>query len=225
MVMSARDAVSEEAKKALETLCGNYWYPLYAFLRRSGNPSRDAENLTREFFSGLLQNEGLALPERGHGRFRTFLIMALKRFLAKEGDRSTQNEKGLQLAPLDLHEAEARYLADPAISWPAEALYERRWALALLDQTMTRLRGEYENGGRADDFSRLKEYLTAERGAIPYAKIAREIGTSEGAARVAVHRLQKRFRALFHAVVADTVFAAEEVEAEVRYVVELLGRL
>ena len=127
--------------------------------------------------------------------------------------------------PLDALCAEERYLADPAPTLPPDHLYEKRWALTLLDQAMARLRAEYERDGRGADFSRLKEFLTAERGAIPYGEIARCIGASEGAARVAVHRLRKRFREIFRATVADTVSDAADVDGEMRYVAEVLGRV
>jgi RNA polymerase sigma-70 factor (ECF subfamily) len=127
--------------------------------------------------------------------------------------------------PLDTKFAEECYLADSGPALSADHLYERRWALTLLDQAMKRLRAEYENDDRGGDFARLKEYLTAERGAIPYEEIARVLGTSEGAARVAVHRLRKRFREVFRVTVADTVSSEKDVDAEVRYVVEVLGRV
>ena len=225
--MTARDKTSAESAAALESLCKGYWYPLYAFVRRLGNSPHDAQDLTQEFFARLLQKDWLDAVERERGRFRSFLIMALKRFLANEWDkaRSAKRGGGQVFVPLDAQCAEARYLADPAPTLPADHLYERRWALALLDEAMARLRGEYERAGRGDDFARLKEYLTAERGAIPYAKIAAEMGTSEGAARIAVHRLRKRFREVFRAAVADTVSTPEDLDAEVRYVVEVLARV
>jgi RNA polymerase sigma-70 factor (ECF subfamily) len=227
VVMTARDDVSPESAEALETLCKGYWFPLYAFVRRMGYSAHDAQDLTQEFFARLLQKEWLHAAERDRGRFRSFLIMVLKRFLANERDKMTAEKRGggQVLVPIDADLAEARYLTDPTPALPADHLYERRWALALIDQAMARLRGEYEKDGRGEDFARLKEYLTAEGGAMPYAQIAQEIGTSEGTARVAVHRLRKRFREAFRATVADTVSSGEEVEEEMRYVVEVLGRM
>jgi RNA polymerase sigma-70 factor (ECF subfamily) len=225
--MTARDKASPASREALEILCKGYWYPLYAFVRRLGNSSHDAQDLTQEFFARLLQKGWLDSVEPDRGRFRTFLIMALKRFLANEWDkgRAAKRGGGHVIVPLDAESAEERYLADPASSLPADHLYERRWALTLLEQALTRLRGEYEDDGRGGDFSRLKEFLTRERGEIPYAAIAREGGMTEGAARVAVHRLRKRFREVFRAAIADTVSNAEDVDAEIRYVAEVLGRL
>ena len=225
--MAARDKASPESEDALQTLCKGYWTPLYAFVRRLGNSAHDAQDLTQEFFARLLQKDWLDAVERERGRFRTFLIMAVKRFLANEWDktRAARRGGGQAVVPFDTKSAEECYLADSGPALSADHLYERRWALTLLDQAMARLRAEYEGDGRGGDFERLKEYLTAERGAIPYEEIARAFGASEGAARVAVHRLRKRFREVFRATVADTVSSAEDVDAEMRYVVEVLGRV
>lgn len=225
--MTARDCMSAESAQALEILCQRYWFPLYAFVRRMGYSAHDAQDLTQEFFARLLQKEWLHAAERERGRFRSFLIMVLKRFLSNERDKMSAAKRGggHVPVPIDGELAEARYLTDPTPALPADHLYERRWALALLDQAMARLRDEYERDGRGEDFETLKSYLTAEGGTIPYSQVAQELGTSEGTARVAVHRLRKRFREAFRAIVADTVSSAEEVEGEMRYVVEILGRV
>lgn len=227
VVMAARDKASPESASALQSLCAAYWPPLYAFVRRLGNSPQDAEDLTQEFFARLLQKDWLGAVERERGHFRTFLIMAVKRFLANEWDKSRAARRGggQTLVPLDAQSAEECYLADAGPTLPPDHLYERRWALTLLEQAMIRLRAEYESDGRGADFARLKIYLTASRGEIPYEEIARELCASEGAARVAVHRLRKRFRDIFRATVADTVSSATEVEAEIRYVAEVLGRV
>jgi len=227
VVMAARDKASPESEDALQTLCKAYWPPLYSFVRRLGNAPHDAQDLTQEFFARLLHKDWLVAVERERGRFRTFLIMAVKRFLANEWDkhRTARRGGGQACVPLDTQFAEECYLADARPSLSADHLYERQWALTLLDQAMTRLRAEYESDGRAGDFERLKTYLTAGRGEIPYDQIARDLGASEGAARVAVHRLRKRFREVFRAAVADTVSSAEDVDEEMHYVVEVLGRV
>lgn len=227
VVSLAQEGDSPESAGALETLCNAYWYPLYAFVRRLGHSAHDAQDLTQEFFARLLQKEWLRAAERERVKFRSFLIMALKRFRANERDMaySVKRFGGQVQVPLDTEVAEARYLAEPAPTLPADHLYERRWALALLDQAMARLRDEYERDGRGADFSWLKKYLTAEGSAMPYAQIAQEIGATEGAARVAVHRMRKRFREAFRTAVADTVSSGEEVEEEMRYVVEVLSRV
>lgn len=225
--MAAREKASPEGSHALQTLCRSYWTPLYAFVRRLGKSPHDAQDLTQEFFARLLEKDWLGAVERERGRFRSFLILALKRFLANEWDKAQTARRGGGhiFVPFDTQLAERTYLADTRPMLSADLLYERRWAYTLLEQTMARLRAEYEGEGRAAEFARLKEYLTAERGGIPYAEIAVELGMSEGTARVTIHRLRKRFRELFHATVADTVSAKEDIEAEMRYVVEVLGRV
>lgn len=227
VVMTARDKASPESGDALQALCKAYWPPLYSFVRRLGNSPHDAQDLTQEFFARLLQKDWLDAVDRERGRFRTFLIMAVKRFLANEWDkqRAARRGGGQACVPLDGQSAEACYLADAGPTLSPDHLYERRWALTLLEQAMARLRAEYESDGRGRDFQRLKIYLTAARGEIPYEEIARELGATEGAARVAVHRLRKRFRDVFRATVADTVSIVEDVEEEVRYMVEVLGRV
>ena len=225
VVMQARDKGSPASLDALEALCKAYWYPLYAYVRRLGNSSQDAEDLTQQFFARLLQKDWLDSVQRERGRFRTFLIVAMKRFVANEWDKSRAARRGggQPLHSLDTDCAEARYLAEPSL--PADHLYDRRWAMILLEQALACLRAEYEAGGRTGEFSRLKQYLTVDRGAIPYTAIAREAGSTEGAARVAVHRLRKRFREIFRAAIAETVEQPGDIEAEVRYVAEVLGRM
>jgi RNA polymerase sigma-70 factor (ECF subfamily) len=227
VVMTARDRNSPESQEALQTLCLAYWSPLYAFIRRLGNSPHDAQDFTQEFFARLLEKNWLDAVERERGRFRTFLIMALKRFLANEWDKRVAEKRGggHTVVPLDTEFAESRYLADSVPALSADHLYERRWALTLLDQTLNRLRAEYEADGRGTDFERLKGCLTAERGTIPYGEMARALGLREGAARVAVHRLRKRFREVFRAAVADTVAESGDVDEEMRYLVEVLGRV
>ena len=213
--------------EALQTLCKVYWDPLYAFVRRLGHSSHDAQDLTQEFFARLLEKRWLDAVDRDRGRFRVFLIVALKRFLANEWDKAQSAKRGgdREVVSIDSEYAEDRFLADPASNLPADLLYERRWALSLLEQSLAHLRGAYEGESRGDEYARLKEFLTAERGAVPYGEIARAGGMSEGAARVAMHRLRKRFREVFRETVACTVSDATDIEAEMRHVAEILGRL
>lgn len=226
VVLSARQKDSPQSVAALETLCRSYWYPLYAYVRRQGQGPHDAQDLTQEFFARLLQKDYLKAAAREKGRFRTFLIVALKRFLANEWDRArAQKRGGGQVAvPLDTELAEQRYRVEPAEGATADRLFERRWALTLLDQTMARLREEFTSTGKAKEFDRLKACLTAERGEISYAEIAAALDMSEGAARVAVHRLRRRFREVFREEIANTVSRPEEIEDEVRYLVGVLAQ-
>ena len=225
VVLSARQKDSPESAAALETLCRTYWYPLYAYVRRQGHSPPDAQDLTQEFFARLLQKDYLKAAAREKGRFRTFLIVALKRFLANEWDRLRAQKRGggQPLLSLDTDLAEQRYQVEPVEGASADRIYERRWALTLLDRTMTRLREEFASAGKLEDFNRLKACLTAERGEISYTEIAAALGMTDGAARVAVHRLRKRFREVFREEIAHTVSTSEEIEEEVRHLISVLA--
>jgi len=225
VVLAARDKVSPQLGEALESLCRAYWYPLYAYVRRLGHPTADAQDLTQEFFARLLAKEWLASADREKGRFRTFLVVALKRFLANEWDRLHREKRGGHAPhfPLDTEMAEARYQSEPALELTADRIYERRWALALLENTMNRLREEFGQANKAAEFERLKVFLTADKSAIACADVARELGMSEGAARVAAHRLRRRFREVFREEVAHTVASAEDVDEEFRHLLEALA--
>ncbi len=225
VVLSARKKGSPESGAALETLCRTYWYPLYAYVRRQGHSPPDAQDLTQEFFARLLQKDYLKAAAREKGRFRTFLIVALKRFLANEWDRVRAQKRGggQPLLSLDTELAEQRYRIEPAAEATADKVFERRWALTLLDRTMSRLREEFTGAGKASEFERLKVFLTAARGEISYAEIAAALGMSDNAARVAVHRLRRRFRELFREEIAHTVSRPEEIEEEVRYLMSVLA--
>jgi len=225
VVLSARRKDSPQSAAALETLCRTYWYPLYAYVRRQGHSPPDAQDLTQEFFARLLQKDYLKAAAREKGRFRTFLIVALKRFLANEWDRLRAQKRGggQPLLSLDTELAEQRYRVEPVESATADRIYERRWALTLLDRSMTRLREEFAAAGKTGEFARLKTCLTAERGEISYSEVAAALGMSEGAARVAVHRLRKRFREVFREEIAHTVSTPAEIEEEVRYLMGVLA--
>jgi DNA-directed RNA polymerase specialized sigma24 family protein len=195
---------------------------------RWGHGPEDAEDLTQEFFARLLGRDQLRAADRERGRFRTFLRVALQRFLANQRERSRADKRGggFRCVPLDTSVAEARWegaAAELGKALGSEAVFERQWALSLLEEALNRLRTDHLASGREAEFERLKPYLAAERGHIPYAAIASDLGIREGAARVAVHRLRKRFRELFRAAVADTVADPSEVDAEVRHVASLLA--
>jgi RNA polymerase sigma factor (sigma-70 family) len=211
--------------QAMELLCRTYWYPLYAYVRRQGHNSHDAQDLTQEFFSRLLEKGYLHGAASEKGRFRTFLLVTLQRFLANEWDRARALKRGggRTHVPLVAAEAESRYQTEPADSLTAERIFERRWAVTVLEQTLVRLRAEYERLQRLLEFERLKEFLTAERGTIPYGEVAAALGVSAGAARAAVHRLRKRFRELFREQIAQTVSNPDDLEDELRYVVAALS--
>ncbi len=227
VVLAAQDRASPESASALETLCRTYWYPLYAFVRRQGRGPEDAQDLTQAFFAKLLEKHYLRAAAREKGRFRTFLLVAFKRFLANEWDRSRRLKRGGGLAPVpfDTEVAEQRYGAEPPTEMlPADHVFERRWAVTLLETALERLRAEYVGHGKGDEFDSLKECLAAARGEIAYDRLAGGMGLTEGATRVAVHRLRKRFRELFRETIADTVSDPAEVDDELRHVASVLSR-
>ncbi len=227
VVLRAKDKTSPDCQQALETLCRTYWYPLYAFVRGSGYSSHDAQDLTQGFFMRLLAKDYLRVVEPEKGRFRTFLKMALKRFLVHEWDKVRAEKRGGCHAGLsfDTALAEELFQKERAGTHEPDQIYDRRWALTLLGEATAQLEREYTDSGKENELLQLKPYLTAERGSIPYETVASALQTSEGAARVALHRLRKRFRDVFRDVVAGTVSAPEDLDQEVRYVLAVLSRV
>ena len=213
------------ALESLEKLCRVYWYPLYFYARREGESPYDAQDLTQEFFARLLQNDLLDSVDRGKGRFRSFLLAAFKHFLSNERDKArAQKRGGGQVpVPIDVQNAETHYGFEPVEQMTAEKIFERRWAMTLLDQTIARLREEYERDGKTQLFEKLTVTLTEPRGAIAYAALGRALSMSEGAVKVAVHRLRLRYRAVLRAEVADTLADPADVEDEVRQVFRALS--
>ena len=225
VVLSVRGKASPEASEALEALCRQYWPPLYAYVRHRGNSAHDAQDLTQAFFARLLEKEWLADVDREKGRFRSFLLMALKRFLANEWDRSRAQKRGGAVEVISLDAQAAERIPIPELSaMPSEFLFEKRWALTVLENVMRRLREEHETAGRLAEYERLKPCLTAERGGIGYDEIAIDLHMEPASARSAVHRLRKRFREVFREEVAATVADPADVEDEMRAVVAALGR-
>lgn len=224
IVLAAQGKASRNAFQSLEALCRQYWPPLYAYARHRGFAQHDAEDLTQGFFAQLLEKEWLAAAKRECGRFRSFLLMALKRFMANEWDRSRARKRGggCDLISLDAELAERLY-AENAASLPAESLYEKRWAFTLLETVMQRLRAEHEAAGKLAEFELLKPSLTADRGDIRYEALAVDLGMEPVSARSAVYRLRKRFREVFRDEVAGTVADPEDVDAEMRAVIAALG--
>jgi RNA polymerase sigma-70 factor (ECF subfamily) len=224
LVAAAGDPHRKEARSALVSLCENYWYPLYAYLRRRGYPAEQAQDLTQDFFTRLLEGRYLdrATPEKG--RFRSFLLSSLKFFAADEEDRQRAHKRGGGLVvPLEFPGGEGRYQREPAHDETPERLFERQWALSVLDRVAERLRNEFVQHGRPEHFERLKVFLLG-RSDGPYATLAREMNTSEGALKVAIHRLRKRYKELFRQEIADTVADPGDVESELRYLAAALAK-
>jgi RNA polymerase sigma-70 factor (ECF subfamily) len=224
-VLHARQPNSAEAAAALEQLCQTYWYPLYAFVRRQGHDPHDAQDLTQEFFARLLAKHQLDSVDREKGRFRSFLLAALKHFLANEWDRRHARKRGGRQVhvPIDTQSAEERYRLEPADSRSAEKIYERRWALTLLDRVLETLKAEAEAAGKAAQFDQLKIALTGDRHSVPYAELGRRLGMTEGAVKVAVHRLRQSYRELLRAEIAHTVSDSKAVDEEIRHLFAVLA--
>jgi len=224
LVVAAGDPQRKEARSALADLCENYWYPLYAYLRRRGYAPDAAQDLTQEFFVRVLEGRYLDRADPEKGRFRSFILTSLKFFVADEGDRQRALKRGGgAVVPVEFSSGEERYQREPAHDETPERIFERRWALSLLDRVLERLRNEFMQHGRTEHFERLKVFLLGQSDA-PYAEMASEMNTSEGALKVAIHRLRKRYRELFRQEIADTVADPAEVESELRYLASVLAR-
>jgi RNA polymerase sigma-70 factor (ECF subfamily) len=225
VVLAARQRPSAESAVALEAICRAYWYPLYAFVRQSGHSPHDAQDLTQEFFCRLLEKRWLDTADPDKGRLRTFLIVALKNFMRKEWRRASAQRRGGGQAPIQMDTtfAESRYAIDHHAA-NAEENFDREWALTLLDLTVNRLRAEFESAGKPGDFEALKSCLMAGRGTIDYAEAAGRLGVNEGAARVAVHRLRKRFREIYREEISQTLAEGADLDGELRHLAAALAQ-
>ena len=207
------------AAVALEALCQTYWYPLYAYIRSRGHGVEDAEDLTQGFFLHLFENHRLARVDPSKGKFRSFLLRALNHFLTNEWRRSHAAKRGggQPLISLDGSLAETRYSLEPASAFTPEIIFERRWAMTLLENALDRLRAECAAMGNADQFEKLKDFLTAGPEESHYGPAAAELGMTNGAVAVATHRLRQRYRELLREEIAHTVASPAEVGDEIRW--------
>lgn len=225
LVASVREADPGAARAALEELCRTYWYPLYAFLRRGGSDAEEAADLTQGFFAALVEKDYVGQADRQRGRFRTFLLAALRHYASKERAKAGARKRGgdRTILSLDFEDGERRYRREPADRLTPEAMYERRWALTLLDRALTRL-AEHERGGgaaRAERFEALRPLLAGE-GNETYRQIGERLGMSETAVKVAVHRMRGRYRDILRREIADTVAREEQIDDEIRRLMEVL---
>ncbi|MBE3071896.1 MAG: sigma-70 family RNA polymerase sigma factor [Acidobacteria bacterium] len=225
VVLAAGEGGTPGSREALARLCEIYWYPLYAFARRWGHTADEAQDLTQEFFARLLEKHylGDVRPERG--RFRSFLLASLRHFLLNERDRVLAQKRGGGHAPISLEfdAAEGRYRLEPRDTSTPETLYERRWALTLLDQVLQQLEREHRDSKRDRLFEALKGLLTGQADTLPYVEIASRLGMTEGAVKVAAHRLRRRFGELLRQEIAETVADPADVEDEIRYLFKVLA--
>src|SRR6516225_4423814 len=224
MVLAAGGPLSHEQSEALEALCRAYWYPLYAYVRRAGQGPEDAKDLTQSFFSHLLEKGALGLADRERGRFRTFLLTALKHYMVDEFRCRTALKRGggRLLEPLETDHGEERYQFEPTDLASPDVLYDRGWARAVLAQALSRLREEYAFTKHGPAFEALKDYIWGERSGLSCAQLGQEVGLSEEAAKKAVQRMRQRFAQLLREQIAETVSTPVELEDELRHLSGLL---
>lgn len=228
VVRQAGESGSPQATQALETLCRSYWYPLYAYVRRNGHNPHDAQDLTQEFFARLLERNYLQLADRTQGRFRTFLLTSLKHFLINDWKKQSREKRGGGQKVLSLDEtAETRFAAEPMTAQPPDSLYDRGWAAVLLDRAFSALRAEFEKSSKLDLFERLKVFVWGEKSALSYAAMGEQMGMTENAVKVTVHRMRQRYGELLRAEVAETVESPDGINEELRYLVSIIreGRM
>jgi len=225
VVVRAGQAESAQAHEALSELCRTYWYPLYGYIRRQGRSPHDAEDLTQQFFATLLAKRYVADAKQEKGRFRTFLLTALKRFLANEWDRQhAQKRGGFQTAvEIDQALAETHLAAELVHSVQPDVLFDRQWATTLLERVMARLQHEYVSSGRAMLFQHLRDSLVKADSARPYRQLAAELHLTEAAVKTAVHRLRGRYQDLLREEIGKTVVSTAEVEEELRHLFAAFG--
>lgn len=226
LVLLAGQTRAPQADEALESLCRTYWSPLYAYVRRQGHSPHDAQDLTQEFFTRLLEKKYLTLASRERGRFRSFLLKSLQHFLVNEWQRGQSQKRGggREIFSLDDDAAERSYLQQPAPDQLApESLYERLWAMTLLERAIDRLGGEYAATERRELFDQLKPLLLSKGTGDSYRQAAAVLGLSEGAVKVAVHRVRQRFREAVRAEIAQTVATPAEVDEELRCLVAAMS--
>ena len=221
LVLVAREGYSPESRAALASLCRTYWYPLYAFIRRQGYSPDDAKDLTQGFFARLLEKHYLRDYERERGRFRSFLLASLKHFLANEHDWNRAQKRGGGVAQLSLdaiiETAEHRYSLEPRSDLTPERIFEKQWAVTVLDRVLLRLSQESEH------FEKLKGFLVGDEARIPYRQVALDLGTTEGALKVSIHRLRRRFREALREEISHTVSDPAEIQEEIRYLMAIVS--
>jgi len=224
VVVAAGHGCDDTARQALTTLCEGYWYPLYAYARRRGYQAAQAQDLTQGFFLHLLEKGALQAAAQTRGRFRSFLLSSLHHYMANQWrhDQTLKRGGGRQIVSLDWDDGERRYHLEPADELTPERVFERRWALTLLNKAVDMLRDEYAQSSRLHIFDALKAYLGGQDTTVPYRELAAELGTSEGAIKVAVHRLRQRCRECLRRTIAETVADEAEIDEELRYLFQAI---
>lgn len=217
-MLSAGRRHTPDSDRALEQLCRTYWFPLYAYVRRRVQSKEDAEDLTQAFFARLLEKNPMEGLNQERGRFRAFLLASLKHFLINEWKRGARLKRGggVPELSLDWETADTKFQVAATKEPGPDETYDREWAVALLAKVIERLQAECVADGRGDQFTQLKVFLTAGKGAVPHAKVAQSLNMESGAVRVAVHRLRKRYRQLLRDEIAHTLADPAQVEEEMR---------
>lgn len=225
VVLAAGGGDAAGAREALSKLCQTYWYPLYAYVRRKGHSPHDAEDLAQEFFLQLLEHDWVARADQSKGRFRSFLLTVLNRFLANQWDKVSSQKRGghLRGVPLSMEDAENRFSREPVDACTPEQEFEKRWALTVLERVLARLRQQYAQRGQAALFDALKPSLVGSRQTQPYDRLGAELGMTEGNVKVAVFRLRQRYRQQLIEEIAHTVASPDEVESELRHLFRILA--
>jgi RNA polymerase sigma-70 factor (ECF subfamily) len=224
LVLAAGSGRSEQADRALAELCADYWYPLYGYVRRRGYEAEDARDLTQAFFAKLLEKNDLNAADPSRGRFRSFLLTSMKHFLTSEWRRQATWKRGgdVELVSIDYEDAEKRYRVEPANRLTPEAIYERHWALALLDHAVDDVRKQYISRGKSELFDALKGYLGHDPGGVPYRELSQRLNRSEAALRTALSRLRARWRERLRELVAETVQDGHTIDDELRQLLTAL---
>ena len=224
-VLAAGRTDSPQGARALERLCQTYWYPLYAFIRRRGYDPHTAEDLTQEFFAGLFERDALSGVSQERGRFRSFLLASVTNVLRNDWDKRNAQKRGggRRIISFDETSPEERYRSEPVDGITPERLFERRWALLLVERVLKRLEAEHASKEEHEFFEAVRPFLIEEADAAARARVAAQLKMSEGALKVALHRFRRRFGELLRREVAHTVGSQEEVEAEIRHLLDVLS--
>jgi len=226
LVVSAARQSSPHSREALEELCTVYWSPLYWHIRRLGYDATEAQDLTQGFFSRLLEKQALGYVDRERGRFRSFLLASLRNYLANEHDHAQAQKRGggKTILPIDFRSAETGYGLEPAHDLTAEKLFEKRWALTVLETSLAALQQQYEQAGKSELFDALVPFMAAQSESPTYAEIAQRLEMTESAVRMAVSRLRRRYREAIRAEVGRTLDDAGDVDREIQNLLKALGR-
>lgn len=225
LVLAAGEQPNPGSEEALARLCEMYWYPVYAFIRRQGCRPDDSADLTQAFFARVLEKHYFRDADRARGRFRAFLCASIRHFVSNERDRSRTLKRGGAQPPisLDVQTAEGTYQLEPRDDLTPEKLFDRRWALILLERVLARLRDDHVTAGKGVQFDQLKGFLTGDSAGLTYADVANALDTTPGAIKVAVHRLRRQFRDALVDEIAETVSGPEEIDAEIAHLLKAVS--